>query len=292
MVGVIRDPVFGPAISFGLGGTLVEIIKNHAIALPPLNEFIIKTLIGRTGIAKLLNKFRNMLPVNISLLEKVLLSVSEIVCELPQIQEMDINPLIANDQNVIALDARMMIADYSAATRYDHMAIHPYPHHLISTWQMADGICVTIRPIRPEDAQGEQTFVCKLSPQSRYFRFMQHLQELTPAMLVRLTQIDYDREMALVAIVKEEIVGIARYAILPDQQSCEFGLVVTDSWQNKGIGSHLMKCLFGIAKFKGLKSMQGEILTQNTNMLALVRHLGCTIRDTEDATIKLAIKSL
>ncbi|RDI36673.1 bifunctional acetate--CoA ligase family protein/GNAT family N-acetyltransferase [Aquicella lusitana] len=298
MIGVLRDPVFGPVISFGAGGSFVEVIQDAAITLPPLNQFLAKKLIAQTRMAKLLGKFRNMPAVNLTAIENILLRVSEMVCELPQIQEMDINPIIINENEAIAIDARILVDIHvPMLVPYSHMAIHPYPHHLISRWQLADGTNITIRPIRPEDAEIEQAFVRSLSPQSKYFRFMEHLQELTQTMLVRFTQIDYDREMALIAAIhqdnKEKNIGVARYIINPDQESCEFALVVADAWQGKGIGSHLMTNLIEEAKMKGLKTMKGEILANNHNMLQLAESLGFTIQTRRDDTsIKIAIKTL
>jgi len=297
LIGVIRDKVFGPVITFGSGGSLVEIIKDRAIALPPLNQVIARDLISRTRVAKLLGQFRNMLPANLDALINILLRVSEMVCELPFIQEMDINPLLINDKEAVAVDARIVIdVPPVSYIPYSHMAICPYPSHLISTWQLSDGTNITIRPIRPEDAKIEQDFVRNLSPQAKYFRFMEHLQELTPIMLVRFTQIDYDREMALISTYKkedEEIhIGVARYIINPDQETCEFALVVADEWQNKGIGTRLMTNLIAVAKSHGLKSMQGEIVSSNTAMLELVKYLGFTLSESEDPSIKLVSMGL
>jgi acetyltransferase len=298
MIGVIRDPVFGPVISFGSGGTAVEILRDRAIALPPLNSFIVNNLINKTRVAKLLGEFRHMPAVNIDALQQVLLRISEIVCELPQIQELDINPIVADEQGVLALDTRVVV-DYRSAQlkRYGHMAIHPYPSHLESDYQLADGTEVVIRPIRPEDAQIEQAFVRDLSPKAKYFRFMQTLHELTPEMLVRFTQIDYDREMAFIAVVeqqgKELEIGVARYATNPDGNSCEFALVVDDEWQHKGIGTRLMKTLMTTAKARGFQIMEGEILADNQQMLKLMDLLEFSKSTTpEDPQIIKAVKEL
>lgn len=295
MIGVIQDPVFGPTISFGAGGSLVEVMQDRAIALPPLNQCLIKNLIARTRVAKLLGEFRNQPAVNIKAIEELLLRVSEMVCELPQIQEMDINPLIVNDKEIIAVDARIVIHFDKPSTPYGHLAIHPYPSQLVSQWQLTDGTPVVVRPIRPEDAKLEQDFVRHLSRKAKYFRFMGILQELTPGMLKRTTQIDYDREMAMVAISQQKnqdcIIGIARYVTNPDFQSCEFALVVADQWQKKGIGSHLMVCLIDAAKTKNLQSMEGVIMSANVDMLALVRNLGFSIAPVQDdATLLVATK--
>lgn len=288
MVGVVRDPVFGPAISFGAGGTTVEVIQDSFVSLPPLNRFIAVQTIERTRINRLLGDFRNMPPVNREALENVLLRVSELVCELPHLVEMDINPLIVDEHGAIAVDARMTVARPSHAARpYAHMAIHPYPSHLANRQQLADGTTLLIRPIRPEDTGLEQEFVRKLSPQSKYFRFMRALQELTPEMLVRFTQIDYDQEMALLAVVMEkdrEIeVGVVRYATLPDGKSCEYAIVVADEWRYRGIGFQLMSQLMDIARSRDLEIMESEVLAENIGMLTLAAKLGFTIKPAVDS---------
>jgi acetyltransferase len=289
MIGVIQDKVFGPVISLGMGGSLVEIIHDRAIALPPLNSMIIKQLIARTRLAKLLGLFRNKAEINQTILIETLLKVSEMVCELPCIQEMDINPLIINDKEAVVVDARFIISNAKKSIiAYSHMAICPYPIHLISTWVLNDGTEVIIRPIRPEDAQLEQIFIHRLSAQSRYFRFMGQMQELSLNMLIRFTQIDYDREMALVATLKdgstEVIIGITRYITNPDFQSCEFALVIADAWQGKGLGYHLMVKLIEVAKENHLKLMTGTIFSSNLKMLNLVKKLGFSIKVQKDDT--------
>ena len=298
MVGVTSDPVFGPIITFGAGGVLVEVMGDRAVALPPLNSFLAKNMIQQTRIAKLLETFRNMPPIDMAALESILLRVSEMVCELPWIKEMDINPLIVDENGACAVDARIVV-DYlpPSADRYAHMAIHPYPIHLITRWQLPDGTNLTIRPIRPEDAEIEQDFVRGLSAESKYFRFMDSLQDLSQNMLVRFTQIDYDREMALIAVLaqdnQEKELGVCRYVTSADGQSCEFALVVADEWQNKGIGNKLMNCLFDVARAKGIKIMEGEVLAINRSMLELVRRLGFEVSTSEeDDSIKRIVKQL
>lgn len=298
MVGVTTDAVFGPVITFGAGGVLVEVLGDRAVAMPPLNGFLVKDMIQRTRIARLLDAFRHMPPVDRTALESVLLRVSEMVCALPWIKEMDINPLIVDEHGVCAVDARIAV-DYlqPSADRYAHMAIHPYPAHLITHWQLPDGTNLTIRPIRPEDAGIEQAFVRGLSAEAKYFRFMDALQELSQGMLVRFTQIDYDREMALIAVLEqdsqEQELGVCRYVASADGQSCEFALVVADEWQNKGIGNKLMNCLFDAARAKGIKVMEGEVLAANRSMLELVRRLGFAVSASqEDVAVKRIVKQL
>ena len=282
MVGVVRDAVFGPAITFGTGGTAVELHADRAVALPPLNAALVDELVSGTRASRALGPFRRMPPVDRSALEAVLLRVSEMVCELPWIREMDVNPLLLDESGAIALDARIVVERPAAAlTRYGHMAIHPYPARLVSEWSAPNGTRVTVRPIRPEDARIEQEFVKRLSPEARYFRFMDTVRELTPQMLVRFTQIDYDREMALVAITgggrSEKEVGVARYVTSPDGASCEFAIVVADDWQRVGLGRYLMAQLIEVARVRGLASMSGEMLPGNHGMLKLAVRMGFEI---------------
>ncbi len=298
MIGVTTDPVFGPVITFGAGGTAVEIMGDRAVALPPLNSFLVSHLVQGTRIAKMLGAFRNMTPANMEALEDVLLRVSEMVCELPLLKEMDINPLILDEHGALAADARVVV-EYRqpSSDRYAHMAIYPYPAQLVSQWQLADGTDITIRPIRPEDAALVKRFVHDLSDETKYFRFMNSVQELTEDMLARLTQIDYSREMALVAVTgkqdEETELGVARYAINPDGKTCEFALVVADKITGKGLGQKLMVALFEAARGNGLEIIEGEVLSHNHNMLKLMTRLGFAIKTSvEDAGIMKVSKKL
>jgi acetyltransferase len=287
MIGVTSDPVFGPVVTFGAGGIAVEIMGDRAVALPPLNSFLVKELIRDTRIARMLDAFRNMPPANMEALEDVLLRVSEMVCELPLLKEMDINPLILDENGALAADARVVVEfRQPSPDRYAHMAIYPYPTHLTSQWQLADGTDLTIRPIRPEDADMEKQFVHDLSEESKYFRFMNSMQELTETMLVRFTQLDYSREMALVAVTQEQgqevELGVARYAINPDGDTCEFALVVADRMQGKGLGQKLMVALMEAARSMGLSVIEGEVLNNNHAMLKMMNRLGFSIKSSED----------
>jgi acetyltransferase len=299
MVGVLRDPVFGPVISFGSGGTSVEVLRDRAVALPPLDEVIIDGMIARTRVARMLKRFRNMPAVDEEALEQVLLRVSEMVCELPEIREMDINPLIIDERGLVAVDARITVdLAEPGSDRYAHMAIHPYPGDLVGHYHTADGTRLTIRPIRPEDATIEQEFVRRLSPESRYFRFMQAVSELTPQMLVRFTQIDYDREMALIAVRENDDgselqVAVARYTVDPDRKGCEFALTVADEWQGQGIGYHLMSELMEVGRKHGLQRIHGEVLANNHDMMGLMRRLNFDIRTSpDDPDLKLVSRPL
>ena len=297
MIGVVRDPVFGPAISFGLGGILVEILQDNAVALPPLNIYMVEQLIAKTKAAKYLKAFRQLPPANTKALIEVLLNVSTMVSELPEILELDINPLIVDEHGAIALDARIKAQLCNQLSHYSHMAIHPYPHELTQHIQLSNGINICIRPIRPEDADLETNFHSRLSDHTKYFRFMQALHELTPEMIVRFTQIDYDREMAFIATTedwaKTTELAVGRYLMNPDGQSVEFALVVADDCQSLGIGTRLMTCLMQSAKAKGMLFFEGEVLTINQPMLSLVTKLGFSIEViTQDQDIVRVVKDL
>ncbi|MBT8069411.1 MAG: bifunctional acetate--CoA ligase family protein/GNAT family N-acetyltransferase [Gammaproteobacteria bacterium] len=298
MIGMVRDPVFGPVISFGSGGTMVEVMGDSAISLPPLNRRLAQDLIDRTKASKLLGNFRNMPAVNMEQLIDILVCVSNMACELPWIQEMDINPLLIDEKGAVAVDARFRV-DYPKPSTdpYNHLAIHPYPIHLISEEQLNDGTDIIIRPIRPEDAEIEQAFIRGLSAESKYFRFMNSIHELSLEMLVRFTQIDYHNEMALVAIHEgaegEEEIGVARYMTNPDKKTCEFAIVVSDKWQGKGIARLLMQKLIDIARNRSLEIMEGQVLANNYRMLELMKSLNFQIsNDPSDPGIKLAVQRL
>jgi acetyltransferase len=197
----------------------------------------------------------------------------------------------------VAVDARFRV-DYPKPSTdpYHHLAIHPYPAHLSMQIQLNDGTDIVIRPIRPEDAEMEAEFVRNLSNEAKYFRFMNALQELSQEMLVRLTQIDYYNEMALIAVrphsaapdeTSEEQIGVVRYTTNLDQKSCEFALVVADAWQGRGIGHQMMQKLMEIARDRGLERMDGQVLSSNSRMLTLMKSLGFRIEhDPEDAAVK------
>ena len=298
LLGMTSDPVLGPVIVFGAGGVDVEAFRDRAVTLPPLNRYLARDLIQRTRVATLLGAFRNRPPVDMDALENVLLRLSEMVCELPWLAELDINPLLVDEHGALALDARVIIAPrVPMADRYGHMAIHPYPAHLVTHWQLPSGHNVVIRPIRPEDAELTQGFVKSLSEESRYFRFMDAVSELSPVALAHLTQIDYSREMALLALTeidgREVELGVARYAINPEGASCEFALVVNDQWQKQGIGHKLMDVLMDVARSKGVKAMEGEVLKTNHPMLKLVEALGFRIEPhPEDDAVRRVSRAL
>jgi acetyltransferase len=209
------------------------------------------------------------------------------VCALPWVVEFEIDPLFATPKGAVLGGVRV-VADHRRARRagYAHMAIHPYPAELIEDVTLADGTPLHVRPIRPEDAEMERRFVQGLSEQSRYFRFFYRMHELSPAMLARFTQVDYDREMALVAVaddpdpeVGHRIVGVARFIQNPDLESAEYAVVVADDWHGRGLGGLLMRRLADVARRKGLSRLEGAVLRENTAMVKFVSALGFEVRE-------------
>ncbi len=293
-IGIVTDDPFGPVIVFGAGGVMIELIDDRAMELPPLNQFLARRLVERSRVSKTLGDWRRASAVDREALEQVLLRVSEMACALPQLREMDINPLIVDESGVVAVDARIVVEGVpngGAGNQYGHLSILPYPSRHEQPWPMRGGGMVLVRPIHPDDAQMLQALVELVSPESRFNRFASHFRSLPPSMLARFTLIDYDREMALVAVFKERsagadgevveterIVGVSRYVTNPDRSSCEFSLLVADEFKGRGLGSRLMENIMAVARENGLAEMEGLVLTGNADMLRLVRSLGFSVR--------------
>ncbi len=310
-IGVVTDDPFGPVIVFGAGGQMIELIGDRAMELPPLNQFLAHRLIERARVAETLGEWRGAPPAQIEAIEQILLRVSEMVCALPQLREMDINPIIVDAAGAVAVDARIVVDGHASArggsgNPYGHLAILPYPARYEQVWPLPGGGDYTVRPIRPDDAQMLQDLVQRLSPESRYFRFVSSIEELPPSMLARFTLIDYDREMALVAVHKqrhagadgeisetERIIGVSRYITNPDQTSCEFALLVADDFAGKGLGSRLMESIMDVARDKGLAEIDGLVLKNNSGMMKLMRSLGFVVkRHDEDPDFNLVTHAL
>jgi acetyltransferase len=293
LVGVATDAVFGPVLSFGAGGVSVEAVRDTAVALPPLNLTLARELMQRTRVFRLLAGYREVPPADLAALAAILVGVSRMVCLLPWVKEMDLNPVLAHPGGAVIADARIVVdLEKKDVPRYGHMAIHPYPSELEGELRARDGRAVRVRPIRPEDAAREKRFFDRLSQQSRYQRFMQYLPHLSERMLARFTQLDYDRELALVAVWEDEFVAVGRYAPNQDGRSAEFALVVADDWQGKGLGHALLERLCAAAREAGYEALVGHILEANHDMLQLARHLGFSEqgRDGNEVTVARTLK--
>jgi acetyltransferase len=282
IAGVATNPVFGPVILFGQGGLAVEASGDHAVALPPLNTVLAQELVARTRVARLMEGYRNHPKANMDAVLAVLVQVSRLVADVPEIVELDINPLLADSHGAIVLDARMRIAmaDRSGST-LDRLAIRPYPSELEETvaWY---GETILLRPIRPEDGAAHVDFFNHLTPDDVRYRMFVRVRELQPAQLARFTQIDYDREMAFIATRAaadghQETLGVGRVVADPDNVSAEFAVTVRSDLKGKGLGRMLMDKLIAYCRARGTREIVGEALPQNAPVIGLVKKLGFTV---------------
>ena len=290
-ISVKKDPIFGPWIYFGEGKHEVRVSSHdQGQDLPPLNSFLAAQLIERSRFWRLELHFYAE-EHHFVKLQKLLEVVSELVSEHPDIESVEINPLALGLNSLIIDDATVSIAaepqPRAAQSRYQHLAIHPYPHYLTEYKVFSDSVPWTLRPIRPEDAEALQSFIRRLSANSRYMRFVSMMSELTPKMLARYTYVDYDKELALVAttdvpnpanrgLPQEIIIGLAHYLRNNDGVGAEYALVISDDWQRRGLGRSLMTKLIELAKRQGLEYIEGLVLANNRPMLALMTSLGMT----------------
>lgn len=276
IVGIATDPIFGPVVLFGQGGVEVEIVGDRAIALPPLNMNLSAELVGRTRVSRLLKGYRGRPPANLDALHLTLMQVSQLVIDLPEILELDINPLLCDSHGVVALDARIKIGPAKGGA--DRLAIRPYPKELEELFTMTDGRQVMLRPIRPEDEPNHHVFVSKLTREDIRFRFFGLVHELPHSEMARLTQIDYDRDMAFIAeIVTEngkETLGVVRTVADPDNETAEFAVVVRSDLKATGLGKRLLTKMIEYCRSRGTSAIVGQVLRDNTRMLKFVEHLG------------------
>jgi acetyltransferase len=280
IVGTKKDPDFGPVILFGMGGIMTEILKDRAIALPPLNRLLARRLMEGTRVYRILQGYRNRPAANLELLEEILIRLAQLVMDFPEIEELDINPMILMGDQGLAVDARVIVKPSQVVSPH-HLVISPYPNQYETTATTKGGLDILIRPIKPEDAPLLVNLFNTLSRQSIYYRFFSPLKSMPPEMLARFTQLDYDRDMALVALDKthlgEIMLGVARYMGHPGGESGDIAVAVGDPWHGKGVGVMLMKRLLMIAKDRGMASLSGPVLDENTHMLALARKLGFSV---------------
>jgi acetyltransferase len=283
-IGVHTDAVFGPVITFGNSGAAALIDSDRTVLLPPLNHRLAADLISGTRAVASLATGREVAP-DLDPVVRILVQVSSLVCALPWVNTITLDPVRVSPGRAVIGGGRVTIDPKRKFAKggYRHMAIHPYPIELVADVPLRDGTMLHVRPIMPEDAELERSFVNGLSAQTRYFRFFYRLHELTPAMLARFTQVDYDRELALVAIDDRagtpEIIGVARYIGNSDQESAEFAVVVADAWQNRGVARLLMERLIACAKKRGLKRLEGAVLRNNPNMIRFTEGLGFVAHD-------------
>ena len=298
VVGSKKDPLFGPVIMFGHGGIEVELFKDIAVGLPPLNQVLARGILEQTKIYKALSQgFRTKPPVNLQLLDETLVRISNLTVDFPEIKEIDINPLAVNNNMVIALDARVILDEKMISKEiheHAHLMISPYPTRYVQPWICTDGRPVLLRPIRPEDELLEKELIESLSEESMRYRFFYIIKDLTHDMLTRFCNIDYDREMAITAEYssdgKKRNVGVGRLIIKSSGETGEFAILVADDFQNNGLGLKLSDMLVDIAVQKGLESIYGVVLNNNMKMISLAKRLGFTIERLSHEESKITLE--
>ncbi len=295
ILGSSTDPQFGPVLLFGSGGQLVEIYRDRAITLPPLNTTLARRMMERTKIYKALGGVRGRKPVDRALLEQILVRFSRLVAELGRVKEIDINPLIAAPEIITALDARIVLHDWSIQDAVlPRTAIRPYPSQYIQSFKMRDETPVTIRPIRPEDEPAMVHFHGTLSEQSVYSRYFHHMNlsyRVSHERLTRICFIDYDREMVLVAeSAGHEIIAVGRLTRQRGSNDAEFAVLVGDPWQEHGVGGAMMRILVDVARQEHMTRVFGQILTDNRAMQEICKQLGFKLRySLEDRVVEAVI---
>ena len=301
--------MLGPVLLCGGLGHPLALTVDRATELPPINGFIAQRMLERTRIAHWISQQDDLAP-HLVTWERLLAQVGEIVTAIPEIHALDIQPLQLSKNGLTIGHVRVRLQSLPKTKQYSDTAIAPYPRHLYrpitlknrrikdqeqsSSLPQLNGLTkAELRPIHPGDAQALQHFVRELSPQTRYMRFISSLTELTPRMLVRYTQIDYDREMALIIAIPEgennpnKIIGVVRYLLNDDRTSCEYAIAIADAWQHQGLGNELMHAIIECARSKQLKMIEGFILATNTPMLNLLGKLGFKVeRDPDDSQIR------
>ena len=281
IVGASIDPLFGPVILFGQGGTSVEVVADRALALPPLNTALAQALVGRTRVSRLLRGYRDVPGADLSAITRTLVAVSQLLADVPEIAELDINPLVVDPDGAVALDARVRVSSGRPAGSA-HFAIRPYPQELIETLDWNDGTTLTLRPIRPEDEAQHLAFLQQLDPEDVRIRIVYSRRSIEHSELARLTQIDYDREMAFLATVtapdgSESTLGVVRGICDPDNEAAEFGVIVRSDMKGRRLGGILMDKLIRYLRGHGTRRIVGTVLKDNRGMLDLAQFLGFTI---------------
>jgi acetyltransferase len=298
ILGAKKDKDFGAVILFGMGGTIAEFIKDFSIGLPPLNRTLAKMLMQDTRVYKMLQGFRGKPPADFAGLEEILVNLSNLIIDFPEIAEIDINPLAIANGKASALDARIIIdKNYDATGRapYPHLIITPYPTRYTTPWQLSDGTEVLLRAIRPEDEPAEHEMLSSLSPETLRTRFFSVIKDISHEWLILFCNIDYDRHMAIVAEVqdkeKKSMIGVARLILNQDLTSGEVAVLVQDKFQGKRLGSKLVEILIGIARERDLEDIRADVLTENKSMLSVLRRLGfltrCVSGGMTEAVLKL-----
>lgn len=297
ILGSKKDSLFGPVILFGRGGTGVEIYRDTSIGFPPLNQVLARRLMEETKVYEILRGYRNKPPANLRLLEEHLVRFSQLTIDFPEVKEIDINPLAVVGDRFLALDARIIIDKDLALSKiepHEHLVIEPYPRKYVEEWRLNDGRPVILRPIKSEDEPLEFELFDTFSEETFTYRFFGPMRKITHKDMVRFTNIDYRREMAIIGELtengKRKMIGVGRLIIDPGGDTGEFAVVVGDPWHGLGLGTKLVDSIIGVAEDKKLKSIYGIALGYNTRMLNLCRKMGFQIEDEDVDTKKVTLR--
>jgi acetyltransferase len=287
IAGIADDPTFGPVVVFGHGGTAVEVINDKALALPPLDLKLARDLIDRTRVSRLLRAYRNVPEAKIDDVALVLVKLAQLVADVPEIRELDINPLLADETGVLALDARVAVAVAAPKFRgrgHPHLAIRPYPREWERRLVLGDNWRIFVRPVRPEDEGLVRAFFDRVSPEDLRLRFFAPVKDLSAAFIARLTQLDYARANAFVAIDEAtgEMIGGVRLHADANYETGEFAILLRSDLKGRGLGWKLMQHIIDYARAEGLKRIQGQILRENAVMIRMCKELGFVIKDDPD----------
>jgi len=288
IAGIADDPTFGPVVVFGRGGTAVEVIDDKALALPPLDLKLAQELIARTRVSRILKSYRDVSAADTAAVALTLVKLAQLAADLPEIRELDLNPLLADENGVIALDARAAVApvskDRQPVSGHPRFAIRPYPKELEKAVTLKDGSEIFVRPIRPEDEALYPAFLAAVNAQDIRLRFFAPVKELNHAAIARLTQIDYARAMAFIAIDKlsGDMLGVGRLHADANYDTAEYAVLVRSDLKGKGLGWLLMQTMIDYARSEGLKSIEGQVLVENTTMLRMCEELGFCITPDPD----------
>ncbi|MGA2028385.1 MAG: GNAT family N-acetyltransferase [Syntrophobacteraceae bacterium] len=292
IVGSKRDPQFGPLILFGMGGVLSEVLKDSAVDLPPLNLLLARRLMERTRVYRVLRGYRNIPAANVDLVAEFLVRISQLVTDFPEIVELDLNPVVISDGCPVAIDARIVIEPSEVAAPR-HLIISPYPNQYERDWLLKDGTPVLIRPVKPEDEPLVADLLHNCSDRTIYFRYFGVSKKWPHESLIRFTQNDYDREIAVAAIGlppgPSVMMGVGRLVMTPERDSAEFAVIVADRWQGTGLGMKLMERVIEIARENGVKTLSGDVLAENGRMLGLVKKMGFNILRPEMGTCRVEL---
>lgn len=288
-IGCKKDPIFGPAIVFGMGGIAVELFNDITVGLPPLNMALALHMIQKTKIYKLLSGYRGTPGVDVSAIQFLLYKFSYLIIDFPEIKEIDINPFGVDEKGGIVLDAKIILEEsalHIPMKPYSHLVISPYPSKYIKHVTLNSGKEITLRPIRPEDEPMEGEMFTHFSKETQRFRFFTPFKDITHQLLIRYTQIDYDREIAIIAEDttdgKKQMTGVARFIGDPYGDTAEFAIVVADPWQQQGLGKQLMDYIIEIAKERGIKKMYAYVLPDNAKMLSMMEKHGFVLSKSDD----------